>query len=83
MKVIDNETETAKLTHRDLALAAYSLAELHNVYVRALDEESYNEEMNKDQMEETSEHIRTAHVKFYAILQSVKPSEDDDDTAGE
>ena len=43
MKVIDNETGTAKLTHRDLALAAYSLAELHNVYVHALDEESYNE----------------------------------------
>lgn len=75
MKVIDN-TENTKLTHRDLALAAYSLAELHNMYLRAYDEESYGEEMSKDQMEETIERIRLAHAKFDAILQAAAEEQD-------
>jgi|TARA_R110002012_G_scaffold295268_1_gene491721 hypothetical protein len=79
MKVVDN-TENTKLTHRDLALAAYSLAELHNMYLRAYDEESYGEEMSKEQMEETIERIRVAHTKFDAILQATTPAEEAPDT---
>jgi hypothetical protein len=65
-----NQKSEVKLTNRDLALAAYSLAELHNMYLRALEEQSYSEEMTKEQMEETIENIRLAHVKFDAILEA-------------
>ena len=67
MEVInDNNT---RLTNRDIALAAYSLAELHNLYLRALEDGSYGEDMTKEQMEETIDRIRLAHVKFDALLE--------------
>jgi hypothetical protein len=68
MEVIDNNNDN-RLTNRDLALAAYSLAELHNVYLRALEDGSYGEDMTKEQMEETIDRIRLAHVKFDSLLQ--------------
>ena len=68
METIQQNNDT-RLTNRDLALAAYSLAELHNVYLRAYNEGSYGEEMNKEQMEETIERIHLAHAKFDALLQ--------------
>jgi hypothetical protein len=67
MEVINNNDN--RLTSRDLALAAYSLAELHNVYLRALEDGNYGEDMTKEQMEETIDRIRLAHVKFDALLQ--------------
>ena len=72
MKVIDNSTETNKLTNRDLALAAYSLAELHNVYLNSYESGDYESEMTKEQIEETMESLRVAHIKFDAILQATE-----------
>tara|TARA_R100001440_G_scaffold63956_1_gene84212 strand:+ start:468 stop:716 length:249 start_codon:yes stop_codon:yes gene_type:complete len=63
-----NQNNDALLTNRDLALAAYSLAELHNLYLRALESGEYAEDMTKNQMEETIDRIRLAHTKFDALL---------------
>ena len=63
-----NQNNDARLTNRDLALAAYSLAELHNLYLRALESGEYAEDMTKNQMEETIDRIRLAHTKFGALL---------------
>ena len=67
MEVINDNNE-GRLTNRDLALAAYSLAEMHNLYLRALESGEYGEDMTKEQMEETIERIRLAHTKFDALL---------------
>lgn len=67
MEVI-NDNNDGRLTSRDLALAAYSLAEMHNLYLRALESGEYGEDMTKEQMEETIERIRLAHTKFDALL---------------
>ena len=67
MEVI-NDNNDGRLTNRDLALAAYSLAEMHNLYLRALESGEYGEDMTKEQMEETIERIRLAHTKFDALL---------------
>jgi phage terminase Nu1 subunit (DNA packaging protein) len=67
MEVINDNNE-GRLTNRDLALAAYSLAEMHNLYLRALENGEYGEDMTKEQMEETIERIRLAHTKFDALL---------------
>ena len=76
MEVInDNNT---RLTNRDIALAAYSLAELHNLYLRALEDESYGEDMTKQQMEETIDRIRLAHIKFDALLELTTTQPDED-----
>jgi len=72
MEILKNNTDNNKLTNRDLAMAAYSLAQLHNVYVNALNDGSYENEMTREQMEETVESIRSAHVKFDAILQATQ-----------
>ena len=63
-----NENNDTRLTNRDLALAAYSLAEMHNLYLRALETGEYGEDMTKEQMEETIDRIRLAHTKFDALL---------------
>ena len=72
MKVIENNTETTKLTNRDLALAAYSLAELHNVYLNSYESGDYESEMTKEQIEETMASLHMAHVKVDAIRQAIE-----------
>ncbi len=75
MKVIENNTtnpDADKLTNRDLALAAYSLTELYNAYVYALENESYKETMTLEEMEETVRSIQSAQIKFSAILQATQ-----------
>ena len=79
-----NENNDTRLTNRDLALAAYSLAELHNLYLRALESGEYGEEMTKDQMEETIDRIRLAHTKFDALLKlTSEAAEQQDEEDGE
>jgi|9_EtaG_2_1085328.scaffolds.fasta_scaffold27551_5 hypothetical protein len=75
MKVIDNNNvapDADKLTNRDLALAAYSLTELYNAYVHALETESYKETMTLEEMQETVHSIQSAQIKFNAILQATQ-----------
>ena len=72
MEIINNNTDTDKLTNRDLAMAAYSLAQLHNVYVDALNNGSYEGQMTREEMEKTVESIRVAHIKFDALLQATQ-----------
>ena len=72
MEILKNNNDSDKLTNRDLAMAAYSLAQLHNVYVNALNDGTYEGEMSREQMEETVESIRSAHIKFDAILQATQ-----------
>ena len=79
-----NENNDTRLTNRDLALAAYSLAELHNLYLRALESGEYGEGMTKDQMEETIDRIRLAHTKFDALLKlTTEAAEQQDEEDGE
>ena len=79
-----NENNDTRLTNRDLALAAYSLAELHNLYLRALESGEYGEDMTKDQMEETIDRIRLAHIKFDALLKlTAEVGEQQDEEDGE
>ena len=79
-----NENNDTRLTNRDLALAAYSLAEMHNLYLRALETGEYGEDMTKDQMEETIDRIRLAHTKFDALLKlTSEAAEQQDEEDGE
>ncbi len=72
MKVIENNAETTKLTNKDLAIAAYSLAELHNAYLASYEDADYEGTMTKEEMQETIESIRVAHVKFDALIQTTE-----------
>lgn len=79
-----NENNDTRLTNRDLALAAYSLAEMHNLYLRALETGEYGEDMTKEQMEETIDRIRLAHTKFDALLKlTTEAGEQQDEEDGE
>ena len=79
-----NENNDTRLTNRDLALAAYSLAEMHNLYLRALETGDYGEDMTKEQMEETIDRIRLAHTKFDALLKlTSEAAEQQDEEDGE
>ena len=79
MEIVKNNTDTDKLTNRDLAMAAYSLAQLHNVYINALNDGTYEGELTREQMEETVESIRSAHIKFDALLQATQAAYDAQD----
>lgn len=84
MKITNNNTDADKLTNRDLAMAAYSLAQLHNVYVEALSNGSYEGELTREEMEKTVESIRAAHIKFDALLQATQAAyEAQDKESGE
>lgn len=92
MEIVNNNTDTSKLTNRDLALAAYSLAELYNVYVRAMEDEAYDGSMSREQLEEAADSIRAAHIKFDSILEASRirfeaehgeDADDSDDDSGE
>jgi len=83
MEIVDDNNDT-RLTNRDLALAAYSLAELHNLYLRALQTGEYGDEMTEEQMVETTERIRLAHTKFDALLKlTTETAEQQDEEDGE
>jgi len=75
MKVIDDNNvaqNSNRLTNRDLAIAAYSLTELYNAYMYALENETYKETMSLEEMEETVDSIQSAQIKFNAILQATQ-----------
>lgn len=86
MKVIENNTinpDADRLTNRDLAIAAYSLTELYNAYVYALENESYKETMTLEEMEETVRSIQSAQIKFSAILQATQAEFQDENIDGD
>lgn len=72
METIDKKVEKSLLNHQDLALAVYSLAQLHNAYLASYETEEYAEEMTKEQMEHSIESIQMSHAKFSAILTSLQ-----------
>lgn len=57
------------LTKRDLAIAAYALAEVFNSYLQAYEAEDYGD-MTKESMESTMGKIRDSFTKFNAIIES-------------
>jgi hypothetical protein len=73
METIGKETqEQGLLNQGDLALAAYSLAQLHNAYLDSLERGDYEGEMTKEQMEASIRSIHMAHTKFDAIIRSMQ-----------
>ena len=77
MNVTNEEPqETPLLTQGDLALAAYALSEVFNSYLGQYNEEDYGD-MSKEQMESSMNNLRTAFVKFDALLKTMA------DTGGE
>ena len=68
--------ETPLLTQGDLALAAYALSEVFNSYLEQYQENDYGE-LSKEQMETSMNNLRTAFVKFDALLKTMA------DTGGE
>jgi hypothetical protein len=73
----ENQEDTALLTQADLAVAAFALAETFNSYLMAYESEDFGE-MSKDQMETSMNHLRTAFVKFDALLKSMPKGEAND-----
>ena len=71
-----NPDETPLLTQGDLAMAAYALSEIFNSYLEQYQEEDYGE-LSKEQMETSMNNLRTAFVKFDALLKTMA------DTGGE
>ena len=63
----ENQEDTLLLTKQDLALASFALAETFNSYLTAYNEEDY-EGATKEQMERSLHQLRTAFIKFDAIL---------------
>ena len=67
----ENQEDTLLLTKQDLALASFALAETFNSYLTAYNEEDY-EGATKEQMERSLHQLRTAFIKFDAILAATK-----------
>tara|TARA_R100000482_G_scaffold111285_1_gene53637 strand:+ start:252 stop:542 length:291 start_codon:yes stop_codon:yes gene_type:complete len=82
MEIIKDNND-GRLTNRDIALAAYSLAEMHNLYLRALENGEYGEDMTREQMEETIDRIRLAHTKFDALLKLTTEATEQQEEDGE
>ena len=77
MNVTNEEPQdTPLLTQGDLAMAAYALSEVFNSYLGQYNEEDYGD-MSKEQMESSMNNLRTAFVKFDALLKTIA------DTGGE
>ena len=72
METIGKKMEDALLNQRDLVLAAYSLAQLHNAYLDSLEKGDYTEEMTEEQMHQSIQSIHMAHAKFNAIIESMQ-----------
>ena len=82
----NNDEEAGLLTKRDFAVALQALAETHNRYLEAFqDEESVND-YSREEMQHAIENTHMTFLKFEAILASTIPSEPeseidiDDDT---
>lgn len=72
METIGKKMENELLNQRDLVLAAYSLAQLHNAYLESYESGDFEGEMTKEQMESSIQSIHMAHTKFDAILKSMQ-----------
>ena len=72
METIGKNMENARLTQGDLAIAAYSLAQLHNAYLDSLEKGDYEEEMTEEQMHQSIQSIHMAHAKFSAIITAMQ-----------
>lgn len=83
METIGKKMEDNLLNQRDLVLAAYSLAQLHNAYIDSLEKGDYTEEMTEEQMHQSIQSIHMAHAKFNAILESMQKDTEKTEDEGE
>jgi hypothetical protein len=71
----ENQEDTPLLTHGDLAMAAFSLSELFNYYLEQYNAEEYGE-LDKEQVENIMNNLRTAFIKFNSLLETLNPQEE-------
>jgi hypothetical protein len=71
----ENQEDTPLLTHGDLAMAAFSLSELFNYYLEQYNAEEYGE-LDKEQVENMMNNLRTAFIKFNSLLETLNPQEE-------
>ena len=80
MKVTNEQPEeTPRLTIADLGVAAWATSELFNYMLESYETEEYGA-MTKDQMEQSMNNLRTAFVKFDALVQALNQNEEPETT---
>lgn len=76
MKVTNEQPEeTPRLTIADLGVAAWATSELFNYMLESYETEEYGA-MTKDQMEQSMNNLRTAFVKFDALVQALNENKE-------
>ena len=76
MKVTNEQPEeTPRLTVADLGVAAWATSELFNYMLESYETEEYGA-MTKDQMEQSMNNLRTAFVKFDALVQALNENKE-------
>ena len=76
MEVTNEQTEeTPRLTVADLGVAAWATSELFNYMLEGYEAEEYGG-MTKEQMEQSMNTLRTAFIKFDALVQALNQSEE-------
>ena len=76
MEVTNEQTEeTPRLTVADLGVAAWATSELFNYMLEGYEAEEYGG-MTKEQMEQSMNTLRTAFIKFDALVQGLNQSEE-------
>ena len=76
MEVTNEQTEeTLRLTIADLGVAAWACSELFNYMLEGYEAEEYGS-MTKEQMEQSMNTLRTAFVKFDALVQALNLDEE-------
>jgi len=81
MKVTNEQPEeTPRLTVADLGVAAWATSELFNYMLESYETEEYGE-MTKDQMEQSMNTLRTAFVKFDALVQALNQNSENNEAS--
>jgi len=76
MKITNEQPEeTPRLTVADLGAAAWATSELFNYMLEGYEAEEYGS-MTKEQMEQSMNTLRTAFVKFDALVQALNLDEE-------
>ena len=68
----ENQADTPLLTQGDLAIAAFSIAEVFNSYLEQYQNEDFGN-YTKEQMESSMDSLRMAFTKFDSILKAANP----------
>ena len=66
----ENQEETPLLTHGDLAVASFALAETFNSYLMSYNEEDYGD-LTKEEMEKSMHRLRLAFIKIDSMLKAM------------